>query len=138
MKQMKISSPDELPDVAAAVLSYCANEKIFAFLGQMGAGKTTLIGAICKILGVKEVVSSPTFALVHEYAGKEKIFHLDLFRLKNTNEALEIGVEEFLTGNHYCFIEWPQLIEPLLPSRTVYVMIDIRNQKERLLTIKKQ
>lgn len=134
-KQLAISSVDELPDVAAKLLSYCTDKKIFAFLGEMGAGKTTLIGAVCKVLGVKQHVSSPTFAIVNEYSASGKIFHLDLYRLKTIEEAVEIGIEEYLTGGDYCFIEWPQLIESLLPPDTVRVSIEVLNEHERILNI---
>ena len=134
-QQLVISSVDELPHAAAQLLTYCTDKKIFAFLGGMGAGKTTVIAAICKVLGVNQHISSPTFAIVNEYSAHGKIFHLDLFRLKTIEEAVEIGIEEYLTGDDYCFIEWPQLIEPLLPVETVYVTIEVLNDQERILNI---
>lgn len=130
-----ISSVADLPGVAQQLLSSCTDKKIFAFLGEMGAGKTTLIGAMCRLLGVKEQVSSPTFAIVNEYRGIERIYHIDLYRLKTIEEALEIGMEEYLSGNDYCFIEWPQLIERLLPPGIARVSIDVVNQSERILTL---
>lgn len=135
MKQFKISSVKELPDVAQQLLSSCTDKKIFAFLGEMGAGKTTLIEALCQVLGVEEQVSSPTFAIVNEYRGTERIFHIDLFRLKTIEEAIEIGIEEYLSGNDYCFIEWPQLIERLLPTGIAKVSIEVVGEQERLLTL---
>ncbi len=101
----------------------------------MGAGKTTLIAALCRALGVKEQVNSPTFAIVHEYQGAERICHLDLFRLKTLEEALAIGIEDYLSESCYLFIEWPELIRQLLPGDLVTLNLEILNEQERLLTI---
>ena len=128
-------SLEELPDVAMELLNSCENKKIFAFLGDMGSGKTTIIGAICQALGVKGKVSSPTFAIVNEYRGKEKVFHLDMYRIKSISEALDIGIEEYLLGKNYCFIEWPQIIQPLLPPETVFISIEVQPDYRRRLTI---
>lgn len=133
-QQLRISSVHDLPGAAQEILSYCTDKRIFAFTGEMGTGKTTLIAALCKVLKVKEQVSSPTFALVNEYSGSRKIFHLDLYRLKTIEEAIDIGIEEYLSGNEYCFIEWPQLIEPLLPPASVHISIEAINEQERIIT----
>ncbi|MBK9732650.1 MAG: tRNA (adenosine(37)-N6)-threonylcarbamoyltransferase complex ATPase subunit type 1 TsaE [Chitinophagaceae bacterium] len=133
--QIKIASLKQLPEVAQQILSSCAGSKIFAFLGEMGSGKTTIIAALCNQLGVQEHISSPTFAIVNEYAGAGIIFHLDLFRLQTIDEALAIGIEEYLSGNEYCFVEWPQLIEPLLPVETVHISITVTEDQQRILTI---
>lgn len=101
----------------------------------MGAGKTTLIAALCHALGVTEQVSSPTFAIINEYEGVERICHLDLFRLKTMEEALSIGIEDYLSGKEYLFIEWPELIRPLLPEHIVQLRLEIVNEQERMLTI---
>lgn len=103
----------------------------------MGAGKTTLIAALCAELGVSSRVSSPTFSIVNEYQASEEVFHIDLFRLQSIQEALDAGIEEYLSGSAYCFIEWPQLITPLLPRNTVKIKIDLMNEHERLLTLLK-
>ncbi|MEO6167530.1 MAG: tRNA (adenosine(37)-N6)-threonylcarbamoyltransferase complex ATPase subunit type 1 TsaE [Chitinophagales bacterium] len=137
-KQLKISSVNELPEVAKEVLLHYADKRIFAFLGEMGAGKTTLIGSLCQVLEVREHVSSPTFAIVNEYQGRERIFHVDLYRLKTLEEAVDIGIEEYLSGNEYCFIEWPQLIEVLLPPATIHISIEVINEQERILTFEWQ
>ena len=129
---MDITSLSELPVAASQLLAACSGKKIFAFLGEMGSGKTTLIGAICAQLGVRDKVTSPTFAIVNEYFGKEKIFHFDLFRLKSLDEALDIGIEEYLSGEACCFIEWPQVIGPLLPEETVYVTIEVIQLMRRM------
>jgi tRNA threonylcarbamoyladenosine biosynthesis protein TsaE len=129
---MDISTLEELPGAANQLLKACSGRKIFAFLGEMGSGKTTLIGAICRQLGVTDKVTSPTFAIVNEYFGKEKIFHFDLFRLKTVDEALDIGIEEYFSADGCCFIEWPQVIGPLLPEETVYVTIEVIQTMRRM------
>ncbi len=133
--QLKIQSIAELPTAASELLHYCLNKRVFAFLGEMGTGKTALISEICKLLGVTGPVSSPTYALINEYESSPKIFHIDLYRLTTIEEALDIGIEEYLAQNHYCFIEWPQLIQPLLPPETVYVKLEAISENARLMTI---
>ncbi|MBA2423135.1 MAG: tRNA (adenosine(37)-N6)-threonylcarbamoyltransferase complex ATPase subunit type 1 TsaE [Chitinophagales bacterium] len=133
--QLKIQSIAELPTAASELLHYCLNKRVFAFLGEMGTGKTALISEICKLLGVTGPVSSPTYALINEYESSPKIFHIDLYRLTTIEEALDIGIEEYLAQNHYCFIEWPQLIQPLLPPETVYVKMEAISENARLMTI---
>ncbi|MEN0050273.1 MAG: tRNA (adenosine(37)-N6)-threonylcarbamoyltransferase complex ATPase subunit type 1 TsaE, partial [Bacteroidota bacterium] len=102
----------ELPRVAQQLLTYAKAKKIITFTGEMGAGKTTLIQQICQQLGVQEAVTSPTFSIVNEYtnAQEDLIFHIDLYRLKSEEEAINIGIEEYLDQADYCFIEWPQII----------------------------
>lgn len=134
-KQIVISSVAHLAEVAEEVLKASSGRKIFAFSGEMGAGKTTLIAALCHALGVTEQVSSPTFAIINEYEGVERICHLDLFRLKTMEEALSIGIEDYLSGKEYLFIEWPELIRPLLPEHIVQLRLEIVNEQERMLTI---
>ncbi|MBA2407460.1 MAG: tRNA (adenosine(37)-N6)-threonylcarbamoyltransferase complex ATPase subunit type 1 TsaE [Chitinophagales bacterium] len=134
--QLKIHSIAELPAAASQLINTFINKRIFAFSGEMGTGKTALIIEICRLLGVREQISSPTYAIINEYEAEQKIFHIDLYRLTTIDEALDIGIEEYLVQNHYCFIEWPQLIQPLLPPETVYVNIEAINENERLLTIK--
>lgn len=105
----------------STLLKEAAERRVWCFYGDLGAGKTTCIKALCHALGVKEHVTSPTFGLVHEYLSKEKktIYHFDFYRLKNVQEAVNIGCEEYFNSGHYCFIEWPQLIQPLLPNHYV-------------------
>ncbi len=134
-KQIVVSSLSALPAVAEEVLRDSGDRRIFACYGEMGAGKTTLIAALCRALGVKEQVNSPTFAIVHEYQGAERICHLDLFRLKTLEEALAIGIEDYLSESCYMFIEWPELIRQLLPEDIVTLNLEILNEQERLLTI---
>lgn len=116
---------EELPEAARALLQKYPEKKIFAFYGSMGAGKTTFIQAICKVLGVEDNVSSPTFSIVNEYETKyrETIYHFDFYRLKDQQEAMDIGYEDYLYSGNYVLIEWPEKIEELLPENSVYVQI---------------
>ena len=117
--------------VAHEILKKFPNIKIFSLYGEMGAGKTTLVKSLCKALGVTVAAVSPTFSLVNEYdipnnnfSSATKIFHFDLYRLKNEAELIDIGFEEYLTDGAFCFIEWPELAEPFLPSSTVNVKLN--------------
>jgi len=111
--------------------------KKMIFIGEIGAGKTTFIKALCAQLGVEEKVTSPTFSLVNQYSYFDKegheqlIYHLDLYRLKNREEALDIGIEDILYEDAYCFIEWPELIEDLLPDNIVKISIEIVDDSTR-------
>ena len=98
----------------------------------MGAGKTTIIKAICEVLGAIDIVSSPTFTLVNEYrtSGGESLFHIDFYRIKKQEEVFDFGVEEYLTGDSYCFMEWPELIEEILPPETVRVRITVDENEQ--------
>lgn len=130
---------DDIDNAAAQIIAAAANQKVWLFTGHMGAGKTTLIKAICSALGAEGDFSSPTYSLVNEYEvkqGKSKIYHLDLYRLKNIDEALDIGIEEYLYSGGYCLIEWPQLIMPLL-NKGEYLPINIFSisEIERKITI---
>ena len=123
--QITINNLSELPFAAKQLLQTCADKKIFAFYGAMGAGKTTFIKVICETLGVTDMISSPTFSIVNEYRSSngEKIFHFDFYRIKSLNEAYDMGYEDYFYSNAYCFIEWPEKIEELLPPN--YVKVDI-------------
>lgn len=131
----------DLPMIAAQLLDYAAPRRKIAFYGAIGAGKTTFIKAICQSLGVTELVVSPTFALVNEYSYRDKqgevkcIYHLDLYRLKNVQEALDIGIETMLEDPHYCFIEWPEVVEDLLPEAVVRIKIEAINNTARKIII---
>jgi len=109
-----VAHVDELPQIAEQILNAISPTKKIAFYGQMGAGKTTLIKALCLQLGVTETTSSPTFSIVNEYLGHEKIYHFDLFRINKIDELGEIGFLEYLENRNHVFIEWPEIIESIL------------------------
>lgn len=133
-----LNSLDDLPAAAAKVRDFAAEQKIFLFYGDLGAGKTTFIKSLCAELGVKEPVTSPTFSIVNEYvAGANKIFHFDFYRLKNQNEALDMGYEEYFYSGAYCFIEWPEKIPDLIPSHYLKVGINALPDQSRQLTVEK-
>jgi len=115
-----------LPELANDILQFAGTKRVFAFYGEMGSGKTTIIKQLCKQLGSHDNFSSPSYSIVHEYLlnpGGYKIYHIDLYRLKNADEALALGIEDYITGLNYCFIEWPALIEQLLPEDVINVLI---------------
>jgi tRNA threonylcarbamoyladenosine biosynthesis protein TsaE len=132
-----IKDKRHLSSAAKQLLKNYGDKKIFAFYGSMGAGKTTIIKAICASLDAVDIVSSPTFTLVNEYktSGGESIFHIDFYRIKKQEEVYDFGIEEYLTGDSYCFMEWPELIEELLPPETVIVRISVDDQEQRILSI---
>ena len=132
----------KLPEAAKAILRFGRENgsKVFAFYGEMGAGKTTVIKEMCRQSGSDDSFSSPTYSLVNEYSisnKPEKIYHIDLFRLKTPGEALDLGIMDYLTGENYCFIEWPELIENILPERTVKVVIQVENNMREMLIFMK-
>lgn len=134
--ELEVSDISGLEAAVVELLSFAGKRRKFTFTGEVGAGKTTFIQAFCRHLGVKEHVTSPTYALVNEYTfqdqdGVHLVNHLDLYRLKNLEEALEIGIEEYLDDDTYCLIEWPELIEELLPPGTVRVIISIEEHSKR-------
>ena len=132
-----IKDKRHLPAAAKQLLKYSENKKIFAFYGSMGAGKTTIIKAVCEYLGAIDIATSPTFTLVNEYrtASGESLFHIDFYRIKKQEEVYDFGIEEYLSGNSYCFMEWPELIEELLPPETVVVRISVGDREQRILSI---
>ena len=125
MAERLIKSEAELPQAAEALLSAYPEARVFAFYGQMGAGKTTFIKILCKTLGVPDIVQSPTFAIINEYKrdSGESVFHFDFYRIKKAEEAFDIGYEDYIYSGNYCFIEWPELIGDLLPEDAVKVTI---------------
>ena len=121
-----INSIEELPDLAARITKAYSN-RVIAFYGDMSAGKTTFIKYLCQELGVdKSSVNSPTYAIVNEYEthGDQLIFHFDFYRLKDENEAYDMGYENYFYSNHYCFIEWPEKIANLLPENLFRIHIE--------------
>ncbi|OFY61029.1 MAG: tRNA (adenosine(37)-N6)-threonylcarbamoyltransferase complex ATPase subunit type 1 TsaE [Bacteroidetes bacterium RBG_19FT_COMBO_42_10] len=124
-----------LPAAAGKLLDHAGESRIFAFYGSLGAGKTTFIKAICELLGASDITSSPSFTLVNEYKTKtgESLYHIDFYRIKNISEVLDIGIEEYLYGGSYCFVEWPELAEEVLPEKTLKVHITVRKNEERII-----
>ena len=117
---------EEYFQAGESLLKAFPGKKVFAFYGKMGVGKTTMIKAICKNLGVTEIVNSPSFAIINEYktALSESVYHIDFYRIKNLKEAFDIGYEDYLYSDSYCFIEWPEKIEELLPEDVINVKIE--------------
>jgi len=128
-------SIEEIGKTSKIILSLNPSSKIFIFNGEMGSGKTTLIKAIIKELGYKGTVSSPTFSIINEYLNGDKIYHFDFYRIKNKNELLDIGIDEYISSNNRCFIEWPNLITDMLPDKHIELNINIISSDVRKLTI---
>lgn len=138
--EIEIKSTEQLADAARTFISNIGERRIFAFYGKMGAGKTTFIKAICTELGVEDVITSPTFAIVNEYeiapkassslsnhlpaVPTQSVYHFDFYRIKRLEEVYDMGYEEYFYSGALCFIEWPELIEQLLPEDTVRVQIE--------------
>lgn len=135
MVNFEISDIDQLPEVARKLLESFSEERFFAFFGKMGVGKTTLIKELCAALGVEDNVCSPTFAIVNEYSTSEgePVYHFDFYRLKSLAEAYDIGYEEYFYSGCYCFTEWTEKIEELLPEHYVRVTI-VEHDGTRVLT----
>lgn len=135
---IKIDSLENIADAAKKFLAEAGDRRVFAFHGGMGAGKTTFIKALCSELGVTEVVASPTFAIVNEYMAQngEPVYHFDLYRVKTMDEACDFGCEDYFYSGSYCFIEWPELVEPLLPDETVDVCITVDDEGHRAVELK--
>ena len=138
--------------VATDILEKCGDRRIFAFNGKMGAGKTTFIKQLCEAMGTEDIVNSPTFAIVNVYevevkrllgerapasakCEREEVYHFDCYRIKDLREAMDMGTEEYLYSGNYCFIEWAEMIEPLLPDDLVTVDIEVLENGDRELTI---
>jgi tRNA threonylcarbamoyladenosine biosynthesis protein TsaE len=123
----------ELPEIAQKLVEQFADERVFAFYGKMGAGKTTFIQSVCRVLGSDDTVTSPTFALINEYNTEKNgsVFHFDFYRIKNLEEVFDLGYEDYLYSGSYCLIEWPELIESLLPEKVVKVKIEVEEDGSR-------
>ena len=124
---------------ALDILKQAEPHRVFAFDGQMGAGKTTFIKKLCEQMGTTDVVNSPPFAIVNVYDVEQPyrgvVYHFDCYRLKDIREAIDFGAEDYLYSGNYCFIEWPEMIEALLPEDTVYIRITPKENGDRQLTI---
>ena len=123
--QIKIESLDKIHTASKEFLTHMGSGKVFAFYGKMGAGKTTFIKAVCESLGVSDVITSPTFAIVNEYttADNTPVYHFDFYRIKKIDEVYDMGYEDYFYSGRPCFLEWPELIEDLLPEDVVKVSI---------------
>lgn len=136
MTEIIIPSLEGIADAAKQFVANIGERRFFAFYGSMGAGKTTFIKAVCEQLGVRDTVASPTFAIVNEYSSNMgPIYHFDFYRIKNLGEVLDLGFEEYAYSGALCLMEWPELIEELLPDNTVNVHIEETGNGMRVLTI---
>ncbi len=133
--KITIASTEDLERAAQAFLQAIGSERLIALYGSMGAGKTTFTAALCKVLGVEDPVCSPTFTLVNEYRlpDGDLFYHFDFYRLKNSREALDIGLYDYLDSGCLCLMEWPEVIEELLPEETLAVHIDVLPDGTRIL-----
>ncbi|NLB25144.1 MAG: tRNA (adenosine(37)-N6)-threonylcarbamoyltransferase complex ATPase subunit type 1 TsaE [Bacteroidales bacterium] len=136
MKLIKVEKLKDLEQAAKKLIDYFSDQKIFAFYGKMGVGKTAFIQAICRYLGSADNITSPTFALINEYfdANHQPIYHMDFYRIKNLEEVFDLGYEDYFYSGNYCLIEWPEKIEPLLPGRFVEVRIELGAEGERYIS----
>jgi tRNA threonylcarbamoyladenosine biosynthesis protein TsaE len=133
--QITVKHKRELHSAAKKLLKYSGSKRVFAFYGSLGAGKTTFIKAICNQLGATDIASSPSFTLVNEYRTKtgESLYHIDLYRIKVISEVFDIGIEEYLFAGNYCFIEWPEHAEEVLPEETIKIYISVGKNEERII-----
>lgn len=132
--EITISNLDNIRESAREFINNIGSHKVFAFYGKMGAGKTTFIKAICEELGVDDVITSPTFAIINEYSGKdETIYHFDFYRIKKLEEVYDMGYEDYFYSGALCFIEWPELIEEVLPEDAVKVQITEKENGTRAI-----
>lgn len=136
-------SVKELQQAAQWVLENIGEKKVIALHGEMGAGKTTLVSAICNLFRVLDVVSSPTFSIINEYhykdeGGNQSLFHIDLYRLKDEQEAIHVGVEECFYSGNYCFVEWPERTPNLLPDNCIHIYLIATGDQNRKLKIEQK
>lgn len=136
MNNIIVKNINELQNAAKAFLSKIDNYKVVAFYGSMGAGKTSFIKAICDQLKVKSLVTSPTFTIVNEYVSKSGIivYHFDFYRINRIEEVFDFGYEEYFYSGNYCFIEWPEIAELILPENTLKVKIAEQNEGSRIIS----
>lgn len=133
---INIDNLDHIHEAAKTFINAMGDNTVFAFYGKMGAGKTTFIKAVCEELGVTDVINSPTFAIVNEYRSDttgELIYHFDFYRIKKIEEVYDMGYEDYFYSGALCFIEWPELIEDLLPGNTVNVYIEETENGSRMI-----
>ena len=136
--EIKIQSLDQIHEAARQFIAEMGDNTVFALYGKMGAGKTTFIKAVCEELGVSDVITSPTFAIVNEYRSDtagELIYHFDFYRIKKLEEVYDMGYEDYFYSGALCFIEWPELVEERLPGNTIKVTIEEIENGERKVTL---
>lgn len=137
--RLHCTQPEQLPHIAQQIADFAGSEKVWLVYGEMGAGKTTLIKAICELWGVQDLVNSPTFALVNEYRNAEDhvFYHFDFYRIQNAEEALDIGVNDYFYSGYYCFVEWPSHIETLIPENHLHILIEAGPDGSRSIYLSK-
>lgn len=128
---------DNIENAAKEFLQITKDHKVLAFSGDLGAGKTTFISALCKLLDVSGTISSPTYSIIQEYAthNNEIIFHIDLYRIKSEREAMDAGIEDCINSNEICMVEWPEKAPGIFPEKTVFTSIEILSANKRKLKI---
>jgi tRNA threonylcarbamoyladenosine biosynthesis protein TsaE len=135
--QLDITNQGDLPDACSKLLDFAGDSRVFAFTAPMGAGKTTIIKQLCRSLGSEDHFSSPTYSIVNEYHSPAGIiYHFDLYRIRTIDELFDLGFEEYISSNRYCFIEWPQLAVELLPKSYLDVTIVMEDGKRLLSVVK--
>ena len=134
--EIRINSLDTIHEAAKEFIKGMGDGKVFAFYGKMGAGKTTFIQALCEVLGVKDVITSPTFAIINEYTdgNDNPIYHFDFYRIKKLEEVYDMGYEDYFYSGNLCLLEWPELVEDVLPENVIKVTIEEQPDGSRLLT----
>ena len=134
--EIRINSLDTIHEAAKDFIKGMGDGKVFAFYGKMGAGKTTFIKALCEVLGVKDVITSPTFAIITEYTdgNNNPIYHFDFYRIKKLEEVYDMGYEDYFYSGNLCLLEWPELVEDVLPENVIKVTIEEQPDGSRLLT----
>ena len=135
--EIKIKTLETIHESAKEFIKNIGDKKVFAFYGKMGAGKTTFTKAICEVLGVKDVITSPTFAIVNEYTdgNGNPIYHFDFYRIKKLEEVYDMGYEDYFYSGNLCLLEWPELIEEILPENAIKVKIEEQQDGSRLVTL---
>jgi tRNA threonylcarbamoyladenosine biosynthesis protein TsaE len=136
MDELYMSHPGEIPSAAGSLLKTFKDNRVFAFYGEMGVGKTTFIKALCTVLKVSDLVSSPSFGLLYEYRRKveQAVYHFDFFRIEKVEEILDLGYEEYFFSGCYCFIEWPEFAEELLPADAIRLHMRENSDHSRTIT----
>lgn len=137
MLEIKIKSLNGIADAARQFVDAMGENKVFAMFGPMGVGKTTFVKAVCEILGVEDTITSPTFAIVNEYRTNtgDQIFHFDFYRIRKVEEVYDMGYEDYVYSGAVCFLEWPELIEELLPEDAVRVTLSEEEDGTRTITL---